>query len=82
MEGDRDMNKLFKEILEYNRRFPQSAITPDGIMRSLRAKAQSKARMHNGMVINPRLRTELYRDVDEWDSTLSIWEDIGLAFTD
>ncbi len=79
MEGDRDMNKLFKEIYEYNRRFPQSAITPDGIKRSLRAKAQSKARMHNGMVINPRLRTELYRDADEWDSTLSIWEDIGLA---
>ena len=82
MEGDRDMNKLFKEILEYNRRFPQSAITPDGIMRSLRAKAQSKARMHNGMVINPRLRAELYEDAAEWGSTSTIWEDIGLAFTD
>ena len=79
MEGDRDMNKLFKEIYEYNRRFPQSAITPDGIMRSLKAKAQSKARMHNGMVINPRLRAELYEDVAEWGSTSSIWEDIGLA---
>jgi hypothetical protein len=77
MEGDRDMNKLFKEIYEYNRRFPQSAITPDGIKRSLRAKAQSKARMHNGMVINPRLRTELYEDVAEWGSTSTIWEDIG-----
>ena len=79
MEGDRDMKKLFKEINEYNQRFPQLAITADGIRRSLRAKAQSKARMHNGMVINPKLRTELYENVSEWDSTLTLWEDIGLA---
>ena len=38
--------------------------------------------MHNGMVINPRLRAELYEDVAEWGSTSTIWEDIGLAFTD
>jgi len=80
MEGDRDMKKLYKEINEYNKRFPQSAITAEGIRRSLRAKAQSKARMHNGMVINPKLRSELYRDANEWDSTLTLWEDIGLSF--
>ena len=79
MEGDRDMKKLFEEINEYNKRFPQLAITADGIRRSLKAKAQSKARMHNGMVINPKLRLELYKNVDDWDSTLTFWEDIGLA---
>ena len=80
MEGDRDMKKLYKEINEYNRRFPQSAITAEGIRKSLRAKALSKTRMHNGMVINPRLRAELYEDVAEWGSTSSLWEDIGLSF--
>ena len=78
-EGDKDMKKLYKEIREYNKRFPQSAITADGIRKSLRAKAQSKARMHNGMVINPKLRAELYEDAAEWGSTSYIWEDIGLA---
>jgi hypothetical protein len=70
------ISKILKKIGDYNRRYPNLAITAEGIRRSLKQRAVQESRMHNGLVINPRMRHELMENADEWDDTLTfgIWD--------
>ena len=67
--GD-DTDDLLDEIVKYNNRHPQHAISTESILRSMKMHYLSSAKMHNGVTLSPKNRTMLLDFSDEY------WGDI------
>ena len=79
-QGDTsEMEAIMKEIIKYNKRFPSTAITNKSFKQSMKAHQRTTSRMHHGIVINPRMRNELMEDAAEYDDTITLWQDLGIA---
>ena len=64
---------------KYNKKFPQTAITNKSFSQSMKAHQRTTSRMHHGIVLNQKMRSEHMRDAAEYDDTITLWQDIGLA---
>jgi len=64
--GD-DTEDLIEDIVKYNNRHPQHAISTDSILRSLKMHYLSSAKMHNGVTLSPKNRTMLLDHMNEYD---------------
>jgi len=79
-QGDTsEMEAIMKEIIKYNKRFPSTAITNKSFKQSMKSHQRTTSRMHHGIVINPRMRNELMEDAAEYDDTITLWQDLGIA---
>ncbi len=74
-----EMKKIMKEIAEYNKKFPSTAITNKSFSQSMKAHQRTTANMHHGIVINPRMRNELMENAAEYDDTITVWQDLGIV---
>jgi hypothetical protein len=74
-QGDsKEVNKIMRDILEFNRKNPLVAITPDTIKRSMSQHMRTTQRMYNGVLFSPKLSDSLIQDASEYDSDISIWQ--------
>ena len=73
------MKKIMKEIAEYNKKFPSTAITNKSFSQSMKSHQRTTANMHHGIVINPRMRNELMENAAEYDDTITVWQDLGIV---
>jgi hypothetical protein len=64
--GD-DTEDLIEDIVKYNNRHPQHAISTDSILRSLKMHYMSSAKMHNGVTLSPKNRAMLLDHMNEYD---------------
>ena len=71
--GD-DTQDILEDILEYNRKFPSVAITPDSILRSMRMHMKTSLLMDRGITLSPKLRAYLLAQRDEW-SPASLYDE-------
>jgi len=74
-----EMKKIMKEIAEYNKKFPSTAITNKSFSQSMKSHQRTTANMHHGIVINPRMRNELMENAAEYDDTITVWQDLGIV---
>ena len=74
-QGDsKEVNKIMRDILEFNRKNPLVAVTPDTIKRSMSQHMRTTQRMYNGVLFSPKLSDSLMQDASEYDSDISIWQ--------
>jgi hypothetical protein len=74
-QGDsKEVNKIMRDILEFNGKNPLVAITPDTIKRSMSQHMRTTQRMYNGVLFSPKLSDSLIQDASEYDSDISIWQ--------
>jgi len=59
--------KVFSKMLEFNKRHPSMAITPDTIDNSMAQHMTTSAEMYHGITLNKALRPELMRNIREYD---------------
>jgi hypothetical protein len=59
---------ITKKMLEYNKKHPGAAITPDTVKSSMAQHMRTTAQMYHGITLNKALRPELLRNAAEYDS--------------
>jgi hypothetical protein len=57
-----------KKMLEFNKKHPGAAITPETIQNSMAQHMRTTASMYHGITLNKALRPELLRNAAEYDS--------------
>jgi len=73
--GDSDgMRDTLREIVEFSRRHPSAAISPDTIRRSIAQHMKTSQTMFNGITISPNMRDALAREREEWDQGFNLFE--------
>jgi hypothetical protein len=66
--GDaQERSEVLKKMLDFNKKHPTAAITPDTIDNSMAQHMKTSAEMYHGITINKSLRPELMRNVREYD---------------
>lgn len=58
-QGDPIPEKAIEQLREFNREFPEWAITPDAIRQSVRSRQRASARNEFGVGLNPKLNDRL-----------------------
>ena len=58
---------VMQKMLEFNKKHPTAAITPDTIDNSMAQHMKTSAEMYHGITINKSLRPELMRNIREYD---------------
>ena len=58
---------ILEEMIKYNNRHPQHAISADSIRKSIKMHALSSAKMHNGVTLSPKNREMLLDHAGEYD---------------
>ena len=59
--------EVLKKMLDFNKRHPTAAITPDTIDNSMAQHMKTSSEMYHGITINKSLRPELMRNIREYD---------------
>ena len=59
--------EVLKKMLDFNKKHPTAAITPDTIDNSMAQHMKTSAEMYHGITINKSLRPELMRNIREYD---------------
>ena len=59
--------KTIAKMLEFNKKHPTMAITPDTIDSSMAQHMTTTAEMYHGITLNKALRPELMRNIREYD---------------
>jgi hypothetical protein len=54
-------------MLDFNKKHPTAAITPDTIDNSMAQHMRTTSEMYHGITINKSLRPELMRNIREYD---------------
>jgi hypothetical protein len=63
--GD-DVTDAFDDLMDFNERHPEHAITADSIRKSMRQHMRTSALMHNGITLSPKRRAEIMRSLSEY----------------
>jgi hypothetical protein len=58
---------VLQKMLDFNKKHPTAAITPDTIDNSMAQHMKTSAEMYHGITINKSLRPELMRNIREYD---------------
>lgn len=68
-QGDgAEAGEVVKKMLEYNKKHPGAAITPETIKSSMAQHMRTTAQMYHGITLNKALRPELLRNAAEYDA--------------
>ena len=59
--------EVLKKMLDFNKKHPTAAITPDTIDNSMAQHMRTTSEMYHGITINKSLRPELMRNIREYD---------------
>ena len=63
----KDMEKVRKEMREFNQKHPTVQITSTSILRSMKSHVKTTRSMHNGVTVAPSMRYVLERSREEYD---------------
>ena len=78
------IREIYGEIAKFNRKHPNWVLTPENIQQSILTHLKTTAEMHNGITINPRMRSVLKYDYLErsppvtpqsLDAIMELWDD-------
>jgi hypothetical protein len=62
-----------RAMVEFSRKHPAAAITPDTIRRSMNQHMERSATMYNGVSFSPMMREAIKAKLAEWDQGFSLF---------
>jgi len=75
-EGNmRELQGIMGDLVRFNQRNPQAAITMDTIDRSMRSHLRTSQRMHHGVTFGAKNEAFLRRNAAEYDRNITLWDD-------
>jgi len=71
----RELQGIMGDLVRFNQRNPQAAITTDTIDRSMRSHLRTSQRMHHGVTFGAKNESFLRRNAAEYDRNITLWDD-------